>query len=101
MIRSYCCCINEPVIFSHCVHFRTPIPYVLLKVCPDHDDIVPLLSHVQSDHFKLNAQKKTRTLNFDMGCLRLGHSSRMAIGQFRQVIWVKCAHMSRTHTLAF
>ena len=28
MIKSYyrCCCINQPVIFSHCVHLTTPIP---------------------------------------------------------------------------
>ena len=45
MIRSYyrCCCINEPVIFSHCVHLKLGhwfhAPW---KVCSDCDDIVPL-----------------------------------------------------------
>ena len=41
MIRSYyhCCCINEPVIFSHCVHLKLRHRfYALLKVCSDRDD---------------------------------------------------------------
>ena len=43
MIRSYyrCCCINEPVIFSHCVHLKLGHRFhALLKVCSDRDDIV-------------------------------------------------------------
>ena len=42
MIWSYyrCCCINEPVIFSHLKLGQQF--YALLKVCSDHDDIVPL-----------------------------------------------------------
>ena len=46
MIRSCyrCCCINEPVIFSHCVHLKLGHRFhALLKVCSDHDDIVPLI----------------------------------------------------------
>ena len=44
MIRSYrCCCINEPVMFSHCVHLKLGHRFhVLLKVCSDRDDSVPL-----------------------------------------------------------
>ena len=45
MIRSYyrCCCINEPVIFSHCVHHKLGHWFhALLKVCCDRDDTVPL-----------------------------------------------------------
>ena len=45
MIRSYyrCCCINEPVIFSHCVHPKLGHRfYALLEVCSDCDDIVPI-----------------------------------------------------------
>ena len=45
MIRSYyrCCCINEPVILSHCVHLKPGHWFhALLKVCCDRDDIVPL-----------------------------------------------------------
>ena len=45
MIRSYyrCCCINQPVIFSHCVHFKLGHRFhALLKVCSDRDDIAPL-----------------------------------------------------------
>ena len=38
-----CCCINEPVIFSHCVHLELGHQFrALLKVCSDCDDIVPL-----------------------------------------------------------
>ena len=51
MIRSYyhCCCINEPVIFSHCVHFkRGQWFHALLKVCSDRDDIVPLNAKCQA-----------------------------------------------------
>ena len=43
MIRSYyrCCCIKEPAIFSHCVHFKLGCRFhALLKVCSDRDDIV-------------------------------------------------------------
>ena len=45
MLRSHCrcCCINEPVIFSHCVHLKLGHRFhALLKVCSDGDDIVPL-----------------------------------------------------------
>ena len=45
IIRWYyrCCCINEPVIFSHCVHLKLGHRFhALLKVCSDRDDIVPL-----------------------------------------------------------
>ena len=47
MVRSHnrCCCINEPVIFSHHVHLKRGHRFhALLKVCSDRDDIV---------HFKL------------------------------------------------
>ena len=39
MIRSYhrCCCINEPVIFSHLKEGEW------LKICSDRDDFVPLI----------------------------------------------------------
>ena len=42
MIRSYyrCCCMNEPVVFSHCVHLKLEHRFhALLKVCSDRDDI--------------------------------------------------------------
>ena len=45
MIRLYyrCCCLNEPVIFSHCVHLKLGHQFhALLKVYSDRDDIVPL-----------------------------------------------------------
>ena len=47
MIRLYyrCCCmhVNEPVIFSHCVHLKLGHRFhALLKVCTVRDDIVPL-----------------------------------------------------------
>ena len=44
MVRSYyrCCCINEPVIFSHCVHLKLGHWFLaLLKVCSDRDDTGP------------------------------------------------------------
>ena len=44
-IRSHyrCCCINEPVIFSHCVHLKLGRWFhALLKVRFDCEDIVPL-----------------------------------------------------------
>ena len=47
MRRSYyrCCCINEPVIFSHCVHLKLGSHFhALLKVSSDRDDIVTLRS---------------------------------------------------------
>ena len=45
MIKLCCCCINEPVIFSHCVHLKLGHRfYVMLKVSSDRDDIVPLRS---------------------------------------------------------
>ena len=43
MITSYCCCTNEPVIFSHSVHLKRGHRFhTLLKVCSDRDDAVPL-----------------------------------------------------------
>ena len=45
MIRLYyrCCCINEPVIFNHCVNLKLGHRFhALLKVRSDRDDIVPL-----------------------------------------------------------
>ena len=51
IIRSYyrCCCINEPVIFSQCVHLKLGRRfYALLKVCSDRDDIVPFKVAVAS-----------------------------------------------------
>ena len=44
MIRSYNRCgINEPVIFSHCVHLELGDQFhALFKVCSDLDDTVPL-----------------------------------------------------------
>ena len=42
MIRSYhrCCCINEPVIFIHCVHLKLGHRFhALLKVCSDRDEM--------------------------------------------------------------
>ena len=44
MIRSYyrCCCIHEPVIFSHHVHLKLWHRFhALSKVCSDRDDIAP------------------------------------------------------------
>ena len=56
MIRSYyhCCCINEPVIFSHCVHIKLGHQFhALLKVCYDCDDIVPFKGLVsQKENYK-------------------------------------------------
>ena len=46
MIRSYyhCCCINEPVIFSRCVHLKLGCRFhLLLTVCSGRNDIVPLI----------------------------------------------------------
>ena len=35
--------VNEAVIFSHCIHLKREHQlHALLKVCIDHDDIVPL-----------------------------------------------------------
>ena len=45
MIRSYyhCCCINEPVIISHCAHLKLGHRFhAPSKVCSDRDDVVPL-----------------------------------------------------------
>ena len=45
MITSYyrCCCINEPVIFSHCVHLKLGHRFhALLKVCSDRGNTAPL-----------------------------------------------------------
>ena len=39
----HCCCIKEPVIFSHYVHLQLGHQFhTLLKVCSDRDNIVPL-----------------------------------------------------------
>ena len=49
MIRSYyrCRCINEPVIFSHCVHLELGHRFhALSKVCSDRDDTAPLMVHL-------------------------------------------------------
>ena len=49
MIRSHyrCCCINQPVIFSHCVHRKLGHRFhAQLKVCSDRDDVVPLNVYV-------------------------------------------------------
>ena len=35
-----CCCIDEPVIFSHCVLKLGHQFHAMLKVCSDRDDIV-------------------------------------------------------------
>ena len=54
MIRSYYryCCINEPVIFSHCIHLKLGHRFhALLKVCSDHDYIVPLSYSIQAKLF--------------------------------------------------
>ena len=45
MIRScyQCCCINEPVTFSYCVHLKLGHRFhALLKLCCDHDNAVTL-----------------------------------------------------------
>ena len=50
MITAYyhCYCINEPVIFSHCVHLKLGHGFhVLLKVCSDRDDTAPLKGTIQ------------------------------------------------------
>ena len=50
MIRSYyrCCCINEPVYFSHCVHLKLGHRFhALLKVYSDRDDTVLLSKQAQ------------------------------------------------------
>ena len=49
MIRSYyrCCCINEPLIFSHLVHLKLHVGHwfhALLEVCSDCDDTVPFIN---------------------------------------------------------
>ena len=56
MIRSYyrCCCINEPVIFIHCVHLKSTLEHwfhALLKVCFNRDDTVPLSGQQNSYSF--------------------------------------------------
>ena len=39
-----CCCINEPIIFSHCVYLKLGHRFhALLKVCSDSDNIVPFI----------------------------------------------------------
>ena len=46
MMRLYyrCRCINEPVIFSHCVQLKLGHRFhALLNVCSDRDDIAPLM----------------------------------------------------------
>ena len=56
MIRSYycCCCINEPVIFSHCVHLKLGHRFhALLKACSDRDDIVPLRGRYNIDNYQI------------------------------------------------
>ena len=41
----HCCCINETVSFSHCVHLKLGHWFhALLKVCFDRDDTVPLIN---------------------------------------------------------
>ena len=53
MMRSYysCCCINEAVMVSHCVHLKLGHRFhALLKVCSDHDDIVPLRWGTKNPH---------------------------------------------------
>ena len=58
MIRSYyrCCRINEPVIFSHCVHLKLGHRFHdLLKVCSDRDDIVPLKGLYTIGEMSVNA----------------------------------------------
>ena len=55
MIRSYyhCCCINEPVIFSHSVDHKLGHRFhALLKVCSDRDDTVYLTKHVKVTAFR-------------------------------------------------
>ena len=59
MIRSYyrCCCMNTPVIFSHCVHLKLGHRFhALLKVCSDCDDTVLLKTYLialsPTDRFK-------------------------------------------------
>ena len=49
-VRSYmyyrCCCLHEPVIFSHCIHLTCKLGHrfhALLKECSDRDDSVPLI----------------------------------------------------------
>ena len=57
MIRSYyrCCCINEPVIFSHCVHFKLGHRFhALMRVCSDRDDTVPLMIWQNIAHLHVN-----------------------------------------------
>ena len=44
MRSSVACCINEPVLFSHCVHLKLGHRFhALLNVRSDRDDNVPLI----------------------------------------------------------
>ena len=70
MTRAYyrCCCINEPVIFSHCVHLNKLGHrfHALLKVCSDRDDIVPLIQKLQNWICPLGAKNVMKSKD----CLR-------------------------------
>ena len=46
-----CCCINEAVLFGHCVHLELGHRFhALFKVCSDHDDIVSLSDNAWNTH---------------------------------------------------
>ena len=68
MIRSYyrCCCINEPVIFSHCVHLKLGHRFhALLEACFDCNDIVPLT--LTPDALLLNNKNPSPLLSRELG----------------------------------
>ena len=78
MIRPYyrCCCINEPVIFSHCVHLELGHRFhALLKVCTDRDDIVPFNALNRGRIYKATLQPALLLwylLHFFVNPLRVG-----------------------------
>ena len=55
VINVRCCCINEPVIVSHCVHLQLGHRFhALLKVRSDRDDNVPLKGRYNSGYYQIN-----------------------------------------------
>ena len=71
-IRSYyhCCCINEPVIFSHCVYLKLHVGHrfhALSKVCSDCDNTVSSLVHVECWHVSMEvAGSNPAVVNFSL-----------------------------------
>ena len=71
MIRSYyrSCCINERVIFSHCVHLKLGHRFhALLKVCSDRDDAVPLMAEVDMSQVHVCIRELGELSKIDLNC---------------------------------